>query len=70
MRLSFAIIETTDDRSHCAVPFSDQLRGSGARDVGVVEPRDGFRVCAGDSEGEIVQPLAEPSRNLNLRSRP
>jgi len=25
-----AIIETTDDRSHCAVPFSDQLRGGGA----------------------------------------
>jgi len=42
VRLSFAIIETTDDRSHCAVPFSDQLRGSGARDVGVVEPRDWF----------------------------
>jgi len=42
VRLSFAIIETTEDRSHCAVLFSDQLRGSGARDVGVVEPRDWF----------------------------
>jgi len=28
--LELAIIETTDDRSHCAVPFSDQLRGGGA----------------------------------------
>jgi len=31
--LSFAIIETSDDRSHCAVPFSDQLRGGGRRET-------------------------------------